>query len=101
MAVKLGEALARRAEPHTRLGQVRDRLCVCALVQEGDQPAEEPQPLLAELEAIAGDRGMACAACCSSDRQLRTSTAGSRQQRRHLLKRAHGLDARGGERVPV
>lgn len=53
MAVKLGEALARRAELQTRMAQVRDRLRVTALVQEGDQPAEDPQPLLAELDAIA------------------------------------------------
>jgi hypothetical protein len=55
MAVKLGEALARRAELQTRLAQVRDRLRVTALVQEGDQPAEDPQPLLAELDAIASE----------------------------------------------
>jgi len=55
MAVKLGEALVRRAELQTRLAQVRDRLRVIALVQEGDQPAEDPQPLLAELDAIASE----------------------------------------------
>jgi hypothetical protein len=55
MVVKLGEALARPAELQTRLAQVRDRLRVTALVQEGDQPAEDPQPLLAELDAIASE----------------------------------------------
>jgi hypothetical protein len=55
MAVKLGEALVHRAELQTRLAQVRDRLRVIALVQEGDQPAEDPQPLLAELDAIASE----------------------------------------------
>ena len=55
MAVKLGEALARRAELQTRLTQVRDRLRASALVQEGDEPAEDPQPLLAELDAIASE----------------------------------------------
>lgn len=55
MAVKLGEALVHRAELQTRLAQVRDRLRVIALVQEGDQPAEDPQPLLAELDATASE----------------------------------------------
>jgi hypothetical protein len=53
--VKLGEALAQRAELQNRLGQVRDRLRVSALVQEGDQPPEDPEPLLAELEQVAHD----------------------------------------------
>jgi len=53
--VKLGEALAKRAELQNRLGQVRDRLRLSALVQEGDQPPEDPEPLLAELEQVAHD----------------------------------------------
>ena len=53
MPRKLGEALARRAELQARLGEVRDRLRVSALAQEGDQPAEDPEPLLSELDAIA------------------------------------------------
>jgi hypothetical protein len=53
MPRRLGEALARRAELQARLGEVRDRLRVSALAQEGDQPAEDPEPLLTELGAIA------------------------------------------------
>jgi len=53
VAQKLGEALARRAELQARLGEVRDRLRVSALAQEGDRPAEDPKPLLGELEDIA------------------------------------------------
>ena len=53
--MKLGEALAKRAELQTRLGLVRDRLRVSALVQEGDRPPEDPAPLLAELDAIADE----------------------------------------------
>lgn len=55
MAQKLGEALARRAELQARLGEVRDRLRVSALVQEGDHPAEDPSPLLTELDGIAAE----------------------------------------------
>lgn len=51
--MKLGEALARRAELQNRLGQVRDRLRVSALVQEGDAPPEDPASLLAEVDEIA------------------------------------------------
>jgi hypothetical protein len=55
MARKLGEALARRGELQQRLAEVRDRLRLIALVQEGDQPAEDPEPLLRELEEIASE----------------------------------------------
>jgi hypothetical protein len=51
--MKLGEALARRAELQNRLGQVRDRLRLSALVQEGDAPPEDPAPLLAEIDEVA------------------------------------------------
>jgi hypothetical protein len=53
--MKLGEALAQRAELQRRLGQVRDRLRVSALIQEGDQPPEDPAPLLSELDEIADE----------------------------------------------
>lgn len=53
--MKLGEALAKRAELQSRLGQVRDRLRASALIQEGDAPPEDPAPLLAELDQIAGE----------------------------------------------
>jgi hypothetical protein len=52
---KLGEALARRSELQARVVEVRDRLRVSALVQEGGRPAEAPDPLLAELDEIANE----------------------------------------------
>ena len=45
----------RRAELQNRLGQLRDRLRISALVQEGDKPPEDPAPLLAELDEIADE----------------------------------------------
>lgn len=53
MARKLGEALARRNELQTRVTEIRDRLRISALVQEGDTPAEDPEPLLRELDEVA------------------------------------------------
>lgn len=55
MPRKLGEALARRSELQQRVAEVRDRLRVIALVQEGDSPAEDPEPLLRELEEVASE----------------------------------------------
>ena len=52
---KLGEALARRNELQTGVAEVRDRLRVSALVQEGDSPPEDPEPLLRELDEVAGE----------------------------------------------
>jgi Family of unknown function (DUF6847) len=93
MAVKLGEALARRAELQTRLGQVRDRLRVSALVQEGDQPAEDPQPLLAELEAIARELETLIAAINQTNAQTRLASGPSLTEalaRRDVLGLLHG-----------
>jgi hypothetical protein len=53
--VKLAEALAMRADVQKRLEQMRERLRLSALVQEGDQPPEDPQALLAELERMLAD----------------------------------------------
>ena len=48
--MKLAEALLERADLQKRLEQLRDRLRSNARVQEGEQPAEDPQALLRELE---------------------------------------------------
>jgi hypothetical protein len=53
--MKLGEALARRSELQSRLGEIRDRLRVSAVVQEGDVPPEDPGPLLAEVDRVADE----------------------------------------------
>jgi len=51
--MKLAEALILRADHQTRLAQLKNRLKMVARVQEGDQPAEDPQALIAELERTA------------------------------------------------
>jgi hypothetical protein len=48
--VKLAEALILRADLQERLAQLEQRILRNAKVQEGDQPAEDPQALLVELE---------------------------------------------------
>lgn len=93
MPVKLGEALARRAELQTRLAQVRDRLRVTALVQEGDQPAEDPQPLLAELDAIAAELETLIAAINATNAQTRLESGMTLTEalaRRDVLGLLHG-----------
>ncbi len=93
MAVKLGEALARRAELQTRLTQVRDRLRASALVQEGDQPAEDPQPLLAELDAIASELEDLIAAINVTNAQTRLESGMTLTEalaRRDVLGMLHG-----------
>ena len=51
--MKLAEALILRADCQKRMEQLKQRLLRSARVQEGDQPAENPQELLAELEQTA------------------------------------------------
>jgi ppGpp synthetase/RelA/SpoT-type nucleotidyltranferase len=50
--MKVAEALVLRADLQRRVGQVRERLNASALVQEGDQPPEQPQALLGELDEM-------------------------------------------------
>ena len=51
--MKLAEALILRADITKRLAQLRVRLAANARVQEGEQPAEDPNTLLAELDTLA------------------------------------------------
>jgi len=51
--MKLSEALILRADYQKRFKQLEARVKASAMVQEGDQPAEKPSELIAELEALA------------------------------------------------
>jgi len=53
--MKLAEALILRADCQKRLAQVKYRLLLNAKVQEGDQPAEAPEALIAEFETVSGE----------------------------------------------
>ena len=53
--MKLAEALIQRADYQKRIEQLQVRMVQNAKVQEGDQPAEDPNVLLAEMERIAAD----------------------------------------------
>jgi hypothetical protein len=53
--MKLSEALIRRADIQKRIQQLRQRLNQNALVQEGGQPAEQPEELLAESRRALGE----------------------------------------------
>lgn len=53
--MKLAEALIRRADTQKRIAQLRQRLNSNALVQEGEQPAEDPTRLLEELDRIVAE----------------------------------------------
>ena len=51
--MKLAEALQERADLNRRLSQLKNRMMNNALVQEGEQPAEDPAELLAEYDDCA------------------------------------------------
>lgn len=53
--MKLAEALILRADLQKRLEQLRSRLTASALVQEGEEPAEDPRTLLKELDQVTGE----------------------------------------------
>ncbi len=50
--MKLAEALVLRADVQKRIARMRDRLRQSALIQEGEQPPENPQELLVELDGL-------------------------------------------------
>jgi hypothetical protein len=50
--VKLAEALALRADATRRIEQLRTRIVANARFQEGEEPAEDAQALLAEASAV-------------------------------------------------
>lgn len=52
--MKLAEALILRADCQKRFAQLKARLIANAKVQEGDQAAEDPKEISAQLEAVAG-----------------------------------------------
>jgi hypothetical protein len=53
--MKLSEALIRRADVQKRIQQLRQRMNQNALVQEGGQPAEQPEELLDESRRALGE----------------------------------------------
>ena len=50
--MKLAEALIERADLQKRLDQLEDRLQSNALVQDGEEPAEDPVALMAEYVTV-------------------------------------------------
>lgn len=50
--MKLAEALVLRADYQKRVEQLKQRILRNAKVQEGDEPAEEPEELIKELEGV-------------------------------------------------
>lgn len=49
--MKLAEALQERADLNRKIDELRRRLANCVLVQEGEEPPEDPEQLLKELES--------------------------------------------------
>ena len=50
MNMKLAEALQERSDLNTKIAELRRRLDNCLLVQDGEEPAEDPKQLLQELD---------------------------------------------------
>ena len=49
--MKLAEALSLRADLLKSIAQLKSRLKECSKVQEGDEPSENPEELLAQLNS--------------------------------------------------
>ncbi len=53
----IGEALNRRSDLQKRIAQLQDRVSACVLAQEGEEPPESPDELLAELAGLCDQPG--------------------------------------------
>lgn len=53
--MRLAEALILRADCQKRFAQLKARIVANAKVQEGDEPAEDPQTLLIEMEHVSAE----------------------------------------------
>ena len=51
--MKLAEALIQRADYQKRIEQLKNRIVQNVKVQEGDEPAEDPNALIEEMERVA------------------------------------------------
>jgi hypothetical protein len=92
--VKLGEALAQRAELQARVNELKGRLAASALVQEGDSPPEDPADLLAQVDRNCDDLERLIAAInrANSRAQLPSGlTLTEALARRDVLGIRHGL----------
>jgi hypothetical protein len=78
--LKLAEALAERGDCQKRIEEVRKRLTRSARVQEGEQPAENPSELLAELSDAIAERD---AVGKKRDALAQLAEAASTRQDRH------------------
>jgi hypothetical protein len=75
--MKLAEALILRADCQKRFQQLQARILRSAKVQEGDEPAENPTELLAELEGVAAE----LAALIKKINKTNAATAFSEEQK--------------------
>lgn len=48
----VGEALNRRADLQKRITQLQDRLRACVVAQEGEEPPEDPDELMREIDQL-------------------------------------------------
>ena len=72
--MKLAEALVLRADLQKRIAQLRERLRQSALVQEGEQPPENPEQLLTELDALLSQLGEMIARINRTNMQVHLSS---------------------------
>ena len=80
--MKLAEALQERSDINKRISELRRRLENCLLVQEGEEPAEDPMDLLNELD--------------SSTERLETLVASINERSDGSAERAGFLDGTSG-----
>lgn len=71
----VGEALTRRSDLQKRVEQLRERLRGSVLVQEGDEPPENPEELLAELGSVCDELQRLIAQINHTNADTRLSTA--------------------------
>ncbi|MGH2879028.1 MAG: DIP1984 family protein [Solirubrobacteraceae bacterium] len=55
MAILIGEALNRRADLQKRIARLQDRLRACVVAQEGEEPPEDPNEMMREIDQLCAE----------------------------------------------
>lgn len=73
----VGEALSHRSDLQKRVAQLQDRLSTSVLVQEGDEPPESPDELLAEFKSVCDELEQLIAQINHTNARTELSTGGT------------------------
>ena len=98
--MKVGEALSLRAIQAQKLADLRQRIQRNALVQEGDQPSENPNELLDAFEQLSDEHRDLVTKINLANVREQARLLDPLQKREHLRRTKNNLEAATGAAIP-